>query len=233
VTPTGAVSNTLVINSGATTGTITVTVTSVVTCAVDTTNVQRGTNCLKFTIPATVNDNDIMATEVVGDLDISTATHIQFKAMVTTVSAAAGDFALLLDETAACASPSFTLDFPALTANRMTTVVLAINGGAAAGATVDHLISVGLKYQKNTPAANVLYIDDVRAITVGATMFQALPIDTTGVYDSNNATDAGTGVGKPIYIDAKNGTNDTLVMVSATEASTGIVGTAYIQGTGV
>lgn len=237
VTPTGAVSDTLVIDSGTTTGTITVTVTSVVVCTavsdtVDTSYVQRGTYILKFTIPATVDQNDIVAAEARASINISTATHIQMKVMATTTTVA-GDYQLLLDEDAKCASPSYSLNLPVLTANVMQTVVLNINAGAAAGATADAIISIGLKYTKATSVANVLYIDDIRAITVGATMFQALPIATADSYDSNNATDAGTGKGKPIYMDAKNGTNDTLVMVSGTAASTGIVGKYYIQGIGV
>jgi hypothetical protein len=231
VAPTGAVSDTLVIDSGATTGTITVTVTSVVTCAVDTIMTERGTNCLKFTIPATVDTNDIMATEIIAPTDISTATHIMFKARATTATAAS-DFQLLLDETAACASPSYSLNFPALGVAATTyLVVLAINGGAAAGATCDAIISVGLKYTKASPAANTLYIDDIRAITVGSGLFNNLALDATGTTDSVTGT-------APMYVGPKAttaGTDDydTVVMVSATAATTNLVGGWYITGQGV
>jgi hypothetical protein len=67
-------------------------------------------------------------------------------------------------------------------------------------------------------------------------VFQAINLNTTANYSSLNATDAGSGVAKPVYVAPKNTAgavqNDTLVMI-ASGATASIVGTFCIQGTGV
>jgi hypothetical protein len=227
VAPTGAVSDTLVIDSGATTGTITVTVTSVCTNAVNTTYVERGTNCVAFTVPVTVDTNDIVAAESRAALDISTATYFLVKLRATTTTVA-GDYQLLIDETAACASPSFSLDLPALTANTTTLICLAINGGAAAGATCDAIISMGLKYTKATSVANTIYIDDWRAVTVGTELFNDLALNSTAYTSADSVT-----ASAPLYVGAKNSDDlDCIIMYSQTQATTDLVGTWYVTAQG-
>ena len=197
------------------------------TCAVNTTYVERGTNCNAITIASGITNDDKIAYEDFGALDISTATHLTFK-FRSTVALNAADIAIMLDEDSGCASPSFTLNFPAIVANSTTLVCLPINGGAAAGATVDALISVGLQVLINTRAVagTIFYIDDIRAITVGSDLINDANLQTLGI--ANYTT--------PIHLDDKNDddadSHDTLVMVSAVQASTGLVGSWYITGQG-
>jgi hypothetical protein len=209
------------------TGHILVTVTSVCTNAVNTTYVERGTNCIAFTVPVTVDTNDIVAAESRAALDISTATYFLAKLRATTTTVA-GDYQLLIDETAACASPSFSLNLPALTANTTTLVCLAINGGSAAGATCDAIISVGLKYTKATSVANTIYIDDWRACTVGTELFNDLALNATAYTSADSLT-----ASAPLYVGAKNSDDlDCIIMYSQTEATTSLVGTYYITAQG-
>lgn len=197
------------------------------TAAINTVYVERGTNCNAITITAGITNSDIVAYEDFAGKDISTATHLLFK-FRSSVALNAADIAILLDEDAACASPSFTLNLPAIAANTTTTICLPINAGAAGGATVDALISVGLQVLNNTRAVagTILYIDDIRAITVGTDLVNDANLQTLGI--ANYAT--------PIHLDYKNNDDathhDTLVMVSAANDSTGLVGSWYITGQG-
>jgi hypothetical protein len=207
------------------------------TVAVNTAYVERGTNCLAITAAASIANADILAWETTSTAaqDLSTATYLQFK-FRSTVALNAGDLSIALDQAADFGTPIEWITLPAITANTTTLVVLLIPTPGAGYNSVD---SVGIRVNDVTRFAStkIAYIDDIRAILVDTTIFQAIPIDTAGIYDSNNVTDAGTGVAKPVHVGVKNVTDsatehDTIVMVSATEATTGIVGTAYFTGTG-
>lgn len=198
------------------------------TNAVNTVYVERGTNCNAITITSGITNNDIVAYEDFVALDLSTATHVllQFR---STVSLNAADIALILDEEAACASPDFTLDFPAITSNTTTLVCLALNSGDAAGATADATISVGLQVKVNTRAVagTIFYIDDIRAITVGNNLFDDLDVSPASVPSIGNTT-------TPIYVGAKNSDDlDCIVMRSDSAATTNLAGTWTITLTGV
>lgn len=80
----------------------------------------------------------------------------------STVALASGDLQLLLDDTAACASPIETLDIPAVTAGEVNTwkyVKLTL----ATPATCTAIVSVGVKMVVDK-GAFTFYLDDIRAI---------------------------------------------------------------------
>jgi len=72
---------------------------------------------------------------------------------------AANVLQLVLDETAACASPDETLNIPALAAGVWRYVRLAVTG---AGTTRDATISIGINAASD-PGAATLFVDDIRA----------------------------------------------------------------------
>lgn len=193
------------------------------TAAVNTIYANRGTNCNAITIAAGIANGDKIAYQDSVAQDDSTATHLTFK-FRSTAALNAGDVAIMLDEDSACASPSYTLNLPAIGANSTTLICLPINAGAAAGATVDALLSVGLQVVDNTRAVagTIFYIDDIRAITVGTDLVNDANLQTTGI--ANYST--------PIHLDYKNNDDathhDTLVMVSAANDSTGLDGSWYV-----
>lgn len=123
------------------------------------TDAKEGTYSNKFVIAAGMAAGDIIATEAIATVDISSATHVKFwiKCSVNTSDA---DLQLLIDETASCATPSEVLDVPSLTANTWQEVTVALS---AAAADLDAIISVGLKYTVDIGACDI-YIDDIRAV---------------------------------------------------------------------
>lgn len=130
-----------------------------------------GTNSVKIAVAAGATAGDILATEAITSLDISGATHIRFW-IRSSVATAAGDLQLLLDETASCASPSETLNVPALAVDTWEEVTVALS---AAAADLDAIISVGLKYTVDIGACNI-YIDDIHALV--ATTVPAITADS-------------------------------------------------------
>ena len=77
----------------------------------------------------------------------------------STVATSAGNLKLLLDDTAACASPLETLSIPALSADTWTFVRISL----ANPETDTAIISVGLEYDSDIGAATV-WIDDIVAV---------------------------------------------------------------------
>lgn len=123
------------------------------------TDAKEGTYSNKFVIAAGMAAGDIIATEAITSVDISTATDIKFW-IKCSVNTSSGDLQLLIDETASCASPSQVINVSALTANVWQEVTVGLTASAA---DLDAIISVGLKYTVDIGACDV-YIDDVRAI---------------------------------------------------------------------
>jgi len=202
-----------------------------VTSTLNTTDFERGTGSAQLAVAAGVVADEILATEARAAQDLSGYTHLLFK-IKSSVATVAADLRMLISENANCVAPAETLAVPALIAGQWTLVVVPF---VNAGATRDAIVSIGLQYHAN-PAVCTILIDDVRAVTIGATMFAGAAVNLNTapvVYDSMNVADAGAGLGKPIYMDAKNGTNDVLVMVATGGAAGAIVGSYYIQATGV
>jgi len=101
------------------------------------------------------------------------------KSSTTTV---ATDLDLLLDDTANCASALETLSLPALTADTWTYVRVALANPELDTA----IISVGLT-MANDIAANVIWIDDVKAINDDTAEWA--PLDRSSWYVDRNARD--------------------------------------------
>src|SRR5659263_680705 len=91
-------------------------------------------------------------------IDLSGYKYIGFW-IKSDIPVAANVLQLVLDETAACASPDETLNIPVLAAGLWRYVRVAVTG---AGTTRDALISVGINAASD-PGAATLFIDDIRA----------------------------------------------------------------------
>ena len=77
----------------------------------------------------------------------------------STVATSSGNLKLLLDNTAACASPLETLSIPALSANTWTFVRMSLSNPETDTA----IISVGLEYDSDLDACTI-WIDDIVAV---------------------------------------------------------------------
>jgi len=114
-----------------------------------------GTKSAKLAVAAGCGAGDILATEAVGSMNLSTYKHINLW-IKSSVALDAGDMQLLLDDTAQCASPIKFLDIPALGAATWTLVRLDL--GDASGLTA--IISVGIKQVVDKGAFD-LFVDHV------------------------------------------------------------------------
>ena len=114
-----------------------------------------GTKSAKLAVAAACGAGDILATEVVGSMNLSTYKHINLW-IKSSVALNSGDMQLLLDDTAQCASPLKSLDIPALSAATWTLIRLDL--GDASGLTA--IISVGIK-QVIDKGAFDLFVDHV------------------------------------------------------------------------
>ena len=112
-----------------------------------------GTKSAKLAVAAGAGAGDILATEVVGSMNLSTYEHINLW-IKSSVALDAGDMQLLLDDNAQCASPIKLLDIPALSAATWTLIRLDL--GDASGLTA--VISVGIKQVVDKGAFD-LYLD--------------------------------------------------------------------------
>lgn len=99
----------------------------------------------------------LMGYHAVGSTDLSTYLMVQLW-VKSSVALLAGELSLLLDNTAACASPLETLLMPELPANVWTIVTLTLSVPASDTA----IISVGVSTTK--ASAFTVYLDDIRAV---------------------------------------------------------------------
>ena len=126
-----------------------------VTTSTDTENRRQGSGSSKNVVTAAVAAGTILSSKVIPAEDYSTMTHCEFF-IWSDIATSAGDLQLLLDDTAACASPLETLSVPALVARTWTWVRVAL-----ANPELDlDIISVGLKYTTDIGAA-IINIDGV------------------------------------------------------------------------
>jgi hypothetical protein len=124
----------------------------------DATLYKVGTKSAKLAVAAGLGAGDIVATDSLTAVDLSDHTHL-VAWVRSTVDLDAGDYQILLDDTAQCASPVESLDIPALDADTWTQVKIALADPSACTA----IISVGIKCIVDQGALD-LYIDDIRAI---------------------------------------------------------------------
>jgi len=132
-----------------------------VTSSVDSVVKKTGTNSVKLAVGSAVAAGTILATEVIASTDIRRKSHIHLW-IRSTVNASSGDLQLLLDDTANCASPVYTLNVPALTANvwKRVSIPIPVISEATTGAPTQALISIGLKMVTDLGAFDV-NIDDI------------------------------------------------------------------------
>jgi len=129
-----------------------------VTASADTSDYKVGSASAKFVCGDLLANGDIIATEAISSLDLSSYTQLLFWAKSSVAINTAGDLQILLDDTAQCASPVVTLDIPILSAN---TWKFCKATGTFTGATA--IISVGVKLTANDPGAFTLRLDEIRA----------------------------------------------------------------------
>lgn len=129
-----------------------------VTSSLDTEFKREGAGSNKHVLAVGLAAGTIIASEAISSLDLSSMTHAEFW-VTSTVATTAGDLQLLLDDTAACASPVETLSVPALSVGTTFVRVALANPGLDTA-----IISVGLKHTNDIGAATI-HIDGVRATT--------------------------------------------------------------------
>jgi hypothetical protein len=100
----------------------------------------------------------LVATHDIAAIDLSAYKYVGFW-IYSDIAVAAGVLQLVLDNTAACASPVESLDIPALPAGQWRYVKLPFAG---AGATRNALLSIGINAVSD-PGAVTVFIDDIRA----------------------------------------------------------------------
>lgn len=129
-----------------------------VTCTADSTYEKRGTYCAKMVIAAAF-DTGIAATEVITSTDFTEYTHLMFWIRCDAATTA-GQLQILLDDTAACASASETLDVPALTADTWKECTVKLSTPTTDTA----IISIGLNVATAFTPETTVYIDEVRKV---------------------------------------------------------------------
>lgn len=131
------------------------------TVALDPADAKVGTNSVKVTITAAGVAGVILCEVISPGTALPKFTHIEFW-IKCSVSTAAGDLQILLDDTAKCVSPIETLNVPALTAGVWRHCRVALNTPQLDIA----IISLGLKYTVDIGAC-VINLDDFRAVCLG------------------------------------------------------------------
>ncbi len=126
-----------------------------VTSSLDASDFVVGSGSAKLVVTSGASAGDKLATEAISSKDLSGQTHVSLW-IKSTVATAAGDLALMLDDSANCASPLETIDIPALVANTWTRVHLPLANPGSDTA----IVSIGLKYVVDIGAVTI-NIDDV------------------------------------------------------------------------
>ena len=127
------------------------------TQSLDTKDRKQGTQSLKMVIASGASAGDFV-TDSITSKNISGYDTIEMW-IKSTVATSAGNLKLLLDNSAACASPLETLSIPALSADTWTFVRMSL----ANPETDTAIISVGLEYDADIGAVTV-WIDDIAAV---------------------------------------------------------------------
>ena len=139
------------------------------TQSLDTKDRKQGTQALKMVIASGASAGDFV-TDSITSKDISGYDTIEMW-VKSTVATSAGNLKLLLDDTAACASPLETLSIPALSADTWTFVRMSL----ANPETDTAIISVGLGYYDADLGAVTVWIDDISAVENDTAEWTTLP----------------------------------------------------------
>jgi len=130
-----------------------------VTCTADTSIKLRGTGSSKLAIGADFTTG-IAATEVVSDMDLTSATALHFW-IYSSIALTAGQVKVGVSETVTLGGTPLYFDVPEIVANTWTPVCVA---GDFTG--YNNVISVGLNVVTDVGAAGAnIYLDDIRAVT--------------------------------------------------------------------
>ena len=129
-----------------------------VTSTADVVDFRVGAGSAKLVVAIGSVAGEILASEAITSTNLSTATAIRLW-IKSSIATAAGNLKLLLDDTASCASPIESIDFPALLAGQWTLVTLPLVTPGACTA----IISIGIK-QVIDLGACVINIDEVRSV---------------------------------------------------------------------
>ena len=137
------------------------------TQSLDTKDKKQGSQSLKMVIASGASAGDFV-TDSITSKDISGYDTIEMW-VKSTVATSAGNLKLLLDNTAACASPLETLSIPALSADTWTFVRMSL----ANPETDTAIISIGLEYDADIGAVTV-WIDDITAVANDTAQWETL-----------------------------------------------------------
>jgi len=162
------------------------------TAVLDTVTEKEGTGCAQLTVGAGASAGDLLGYYDFTALDLSDCTHIELWVRPA-VACAAGNLQLVLDNTAGCASPLETIDFPALTAVVWQRVSLPLVGPKADGA----IVSVGVKMAVDKGAFN-LWLDDIVGADDNIREYRELPATCWGIVKGTTPYLALTALGLSI-----------------------------------
>jgi hypothetical protein len=185
-----------------------------------------GTYCTKLAIGADYTTG-VAGYFAISSLDMHTRTHVHLW-IKSSIATASGDIRLLLDDTAACASPIENLSIPALVADTWTRASLTL----AAAASDTAIISVGIRMQVDKGAMDI-YVDNIIAVleytgdeddgwsatTLNDTFIFTNGIDVMQKFDGSTVSNLG---GTPPYAKSVNSFQNRLVVCGTVET-----GTAY------
>ncbi len=137
-------------------------------------NYQVGALSAKCTVAAAVTTG-LIASKVVASMDLTSYSEVLCW-IKSSINLSAGDYQLLLDDSALCGTPVRTIDFPAMTASTWAFVkLLDTMSGASA------IVSVGLKQAVDVAALN-FWIDNIQAAkTVAGIKSWTLDVKTDAV----------------------------------------------------
>lgn len=137
-----------------------------------------GTKSMKAVVAAGLSAGDIVVTDSFTAKDLSGMTHLGLW-FRSSVALDAGDYQILLDDTANCASPVETLNLPAVSAAQVDTWIFA-KLALASPTSCEAIISIGLKCAVDKPGT--FYLDDINAIR----QMHSIPLITEGLRASKN-----------------------------------------------
>ena len=147
-----------------------------ITASADTEDYKTGSGANKFIITSASNDDGLM-TDSITSVNLAKYDYIEFWIKSNQDTTAAGNLQLMLDNTAACASPLETLNIPILTADTWKYCRLALSNPETDTA----IISVGLKLadssQVNSGTATI-WIDDIKTIKNDTAVWEKLDRNT-------------------------------------------------------
>lgn len=139
-----------------------------VTRSVDTEDRKQGSGSVRFVFAAAAATG-VVSSKAISSLDLKKFTHAEGWAK-STVTTAAGDLRILLDDTPSVASVIENLQIPVLTADIWRYVRIALDTPELDSA----IISVGFRHQVDIGAATV-WLDDLKAVINDSAIWELVP----------------------------------------------------------